>query len=658
MTKSDGTTTADGGVGPPPTIGNRASLIRFAAWAVATDRSGELAGDGRINHPDGVPHTLGMRPSTFRRRIRDDIRYVTVAPGREPHPIIPEATLDAILGLVRRIEAARRTDTLEPLTRRFLGPSDDQLVTTVGASWWPRLRRLDTWRDPADVLIAAEAAINYLRERGDDLDAADDVGLSNLMEMLAVVLAGGHGSMDQAVARTAVLVWQLWLHGSEGRRPLVAFIEAIGRLPGNNLALRALDRAVRSHQGDPGLVAFVAEFFDQIVDAGPPLDAWLPGSYLTRLVRVLGQYGDTEAQLRSIDRLGAHTVDRASTFTNRRACAWALLETVGTGAGWQRWEETARALAAEDAERAVPEFNAILALAPPSSAQDEIHGRLVEAGARRTDRALLDLVNARVAYEITPPDLPPEAGPVWSSSPSKGDMVIHAGPTIAAILAEAIPSDDEKLRRVVGWRAQTSTTRSAARALLIETLLTPSVIRADTAVETLLAAGPAVRAGCENALGKIFTALFRGPARPVPQWFLERTLSLTGFFRLAVVLGELATMAADPDRDPYLRARAALVVGDVLHARSDERTSLPRRAEADVDDAWITAVAHASVVMRRLIDREDVPVPVRIASARTLGLLGWEADHPLLLDVAKRADDPSVARMARWAAETIANPFR
>jgi hypothetical protein len=570
--------------------------------------------------------------------LRDGIRSPDAQGG-------PKAAddLEPVLEIVRLVEEARGTHEVELLARRFLGQSDDQLVITVGAAWWPILRSLDTWRHPADVLIAAEAAISALSRSSRPIDQSDQVGLEGVLRMLARILAGGHGYSNAAVARTAVLVWHLCQRPAEEVGNLLDdFVAEVRRAPGTNTALRALDRAARSHQDDAVFVERIATLARGVAKVDPPLEPWFPGSYVSRLTRVLGHFGGDGADTVAIAELRRLALLRGNSLTVRRECAWALLETIRTDVGWTAWQDVAGKLRAEDEGRAVPEFTALHDIIPSGATRAEGSGTLEAANARKTGvHRHLDLVNARVWY-IVDGRVPVASGAI---------IELEVPAPVLDLLKLHLPRQDTRLRRMPGWQQCASGTRSSMRSLLIETLLSPSVIRADTAVETLLASGPSVREACRHTVTRIVQDTLDKRAAPTPQWFRERLVSVIGFLELLTEYGRMLDIAQDRDQDPYLRARSILVIGELLSAwRTGDRRSSPEGAAAAAGVRSLLPTGGPG----------DAPPPVQVAAVRAVGLFGDGTDRKDLLVLGHNPPawvTPEVERMAAWAVDVLKRPF-
>ena len=618
-----------------PVTGDRASFVRYAAYALATDRSKDLVG------PQGLAAMAekigaGNDAMGFHRRMARAI------PSRD-------LELRAVLDFVGTIEALRvppptshtagAEDDLQDelriseLARRLLGSSDERLTATVGSHWWPRLRSETTWRGPADVLIAADAAISRL-ETARRLSAWDTTGLQRTLEQLAFLLAGAGPATDDAVAHTAILIRSLYEHqaddqdshpGLTGDALLHSFIRSVAGFPGTGQALRAMDRAVRSHPRDTDFAQYIAALFAELAEL-VAIEPWFPGSYLTRLIRVLGLYGTDETRTWAWGRL-AEQGRAPGSLSNRRAATWAVMETVATADGWSIWRELVAALVEEDATRSVPEHSAFTRFA--NVGQGELVDRLRAAGATPVGiRGCFDLVTTRVRYQ---PD---------STQPVDDDrrLTVMVPAAVWENVAPLLRVDDEKLRRRPGWDSMNSDTRSATVRLVEEMVLSSSIIRANIARETLLAAGPSVRLACEACATSLLGACASERDR-LPVWFRERVLSLAGFVagpNTSAAVEAISTVAEDREEPAELRARALLMIGDVLLARSGAIADRSRVAEE---------------LSRTLptLGPDEEPTEVWTATVRVLGLLGAPRSSVQALVASGSKAPAEVRRMAFWA---------
>jgi len=590
-------------------VGDRCSLLRFATLAALYDP--RLYAD---RMPLGLSQDLvrylstsvdfKISLSTLRKRLYDQLSEHERYDGSHGGVYDVLDAIDRSL-LARGVHSGAQPpgpgerheeSSVRLLSDRLFSMSTPSAVASrISDQWWFRLREEETFRGPADVVLAAEACISWLNASplrgGQQLDKLDSERVLLLTRALCEVLGGGLGFTGVAIDRLAMLIRLVWLTSEDlGKQTLEVVFQLIRTDPGGNSALRSLDRCLRScsdaglgrpHtdgfagtdqrpdllQSELRLIATIADFaLDHFDDPSTWDELWFPDVFAPRLIRVIAHAGTDEQTNRALCLLQrwATALTRIDVGT-ARACVWALAESARSKIGRRAWRELGKKLA--NATSADPDTE----VATLYSELDELLDSMLDSSSV-TKNAFRDFVTTPLQYSI----------PGWAHG--EGVVIRVRSELVRQIVATALELDpgqtdsgfieDECMWHC--WRdgldqdAPHSTwsdlhpsIRVATSQLCGEMFLTPSAIRLRTINETLENAGPTVRLAVTDAIG---VALSRCDysIKEVPLWFVQRTVHLAG------LRGTLAAGAVEEQR-PRVAGLAArledIVFSDALQQR-------------------------------------------------------------------------------------------
>ena len=685
-----------------PQVGDHSSLLTFAAVAVLRDPL--LRGTNRLEPLDPDDHEaisrrLGVSPPTIRDRL-----HTTFTPQR----------ITELEGFIKRIEHVRYGEDggqLWFLARRLFGTSDDALNDRIHPEWWTHLRDEPRLRTAGDAVLAAEAAIAWLRSRSDandehhmpgrpevrePLSPRDQEGVTRTVSWLERLLGGGLGYSTLAVDRLATMIRLVWrCDEAFGAKVLEHVVTNITTDACGNLALRSLDRCVRAAARaaaeNPGRNADQARLIDAISTiaqgavigdddtTGP--DLWVPDVFTVRLARVLAHFSSHRSIWADWIRDRALDDEHADIGT-RRACVWSIAETTLTPDGLSRWNELAELLGAHpefrdlfDNFRQAP-LTDLVAAAPPSRANTPAAKRgndpTREPLPIPTCDGWYDLVTVPLVVELEPlgtscPD--PADNPLrWTVGGAAGDLLLEHLPDSIATLTKpgerhptpkpGIPSisADAAQQGTELWRSSTRAVAAATRNLLREAFTTPSAIRVRTANEVLDAAGHTVRGIALHVTAQVFAELLVSDPDTYPEWLWERAIHLA-----TLRGGPTLTAPAEPLRSWETELRTFLTDGCMAVLARDDLSPFTRgRALWSVGDLLDKQFPPRPLVeaISELAADPAQPPPVRVSAIRALGLLHRPSSQGVLDKLA--AEDTltgSEKRMLRWAMAWYTTPF-
>ena len=524
---------------------------------------------------------------------------------------------------------------LSDLRTSFIASSRAEAVAKgVDGRFWPELRRLPISRHPVDVIIAGCSTVNYLRSGTEEatFNRRDLLAVDRLQKGLSQISLSGYREAGQAIDLMAVLAW--W----EVSAPLHYMT---GMPTGRRLA-RALDRALRIYlqpgEGDLELhKRRYTDLFDKVAKASlsvlkGPLTPATNSTSALRLVRMVGTYDNMGIYLsRVIESLLRLSVRGATTdVLVQREAFWYLLE--------------------------MSNLFPTSGIAGISNAAD-----LIASVPRGSKPQLLDLIDSLppagpklemfLEIESTPGDLIRE--PTHANLVMNSRISAHTWDDSRAefkdVLDRHLPMD--KRPGSAPWRALTKQIALPTRDLLRELLVTPASARSRTIVDTIRAAGPAVRqvtAECLEALLRVPDVLQLPIIARRAVWALGYLKHLTPTLLPAIT--QVFRRSMWTEMSLPTRARA---IGDVVRAARDAQG-----AHAACEALVETLAQVEREILRDHLGVDPKRIVVAHAALHSLAIQRNPAYGPILSSVLESAsqvrgtssgkNDPHIGRLFAW----------
>jgi hypothetical protein len=515
---------------------------------------------------------------------------------------------DTGMARIRRVDQVLGTNVIASFASRVRSTtSTHDMDILADGRWWPDLRdrRLDS---AVAIIVAGHALLAHRYSTTSAARIEPSLGERNARRHLAFglcrVATGSYGYANDAIALLASLAIEL-------DEPMAYFMRSS---PMGGWIARSAERALRLYPDNRELYKRFARTARQMsLDPRDPSRIYFPLLLRRRLVLHSGYFDDDTAAFQFIKDFVAVAFSEAMPARWRRFSLWILVECLHTQTAVR--SKSSRAKYRSLLRTAIRNALNVPVLADVS--------RVMSADGPFGIAADWVLPSGDIYLFETRNDLD---GFVWSNDTAIDEWV-QAG----------LSPFDVHGRLPSRWRSLGVRTLPRVRDAVSELIVHPGLVRAQTAIEMLAAAGPVVARNTSELLTDLADKALHGESclhtNPAARGAIDNVLTSIGKLR-----GPVGS-----------RASAEWLAEYALEfAHADHRAS----AIWSLGDTWAGSGFEPTKGVNSMIERavKDPEAVVRRAALHAIGALNRPELEPSATLAADQDPDPRTRRFARWAA--------